>query len=211
MIPFPNWKRFSLRSLFVLMTLCCLVFGLWAAYVNPYRLQANSLAVVNRLQGNAAQSPAQGPGWQRWLVTAFLGDDAFVRVTEVDLANRKVDDDSLRSLAGLVYLRKLALDYTPVTHNGVAALRSMRDLEHLSLRYTKVADRAAEHLAALPNLKTMILTGTEVSDAALDDLAKHDHLSELYIRWTQISNPAAERLAAALPNCAIHHHALTKP
>ena len=59
---FIDWKRFSLRSLFVLMTLLCLVFGTWAAYVNPYRLQANSLAVVNRLQGNAAQSPAEGPG-----------------------------------------------------------------------------------------------------------------------------------------------------
>jgi hypothetical protein len=206
-----DWKRFSLRSLFVLMTLCCLVFGLWAAYVNPYRLQANSLVVVNRLQGNAATSPADGPGWQRWLVTAFLGNDAFVRVTEVDLANREVDDGALGALAGLVHLEKLALDYTRVSDAGVAALRSMRELKHLSLRYTNVSNRAAEQLAALRNLKTMILTGTELSDGAVDDLAKHDQLAELYIRWTQISDSGAERLAAALPKCAVHHHALTRP
>ena len=205
-----HWKRFSLRSLFVLMTLCCLVFGAWAAYVNPYRLQANSLAVVNRLQGNAAQSPARGPGWHRWLITTFLGDNAFVRVTEVDLANRKVDDDALRSLAGLVYLQKLTLDYTPISDNGIAALRSMRDLQHLSLRYTKVSDYAAGHLSESPNLKTIFLTGTKLSDAAVNDLAKHGNVAELYIRWTNISDAGADRLAAALPNAAIHYHALTE-
>ena len=203
-----SWKRFSLRSLFVLMTLCCLVFGLWAAYVNPYRLQANALALVNRLQGNAATSPAEGAAWNRWLVTAFLGDDAFVRVTEVDLAGRKVDDDDLRSLAGLILLKKLALDYTSVTDDGIAALRSMRDLEELSLRYTGVSDRGAAHIAALPKLKTMHLTGTELSDAAVDDLAQHDQLAELFIRWTHITSAGADRLAAALPDCAVHHHAL---
>ena len=102
---FKNWRRFSLRSLFILMTLCCLLFGAWAAYVNPYRHQQRSLAVVNRLQGNTVKAPADGPPWNGWLVTTLLGQDAFMQVTEVELNGKKVTDEELGRLGGLIYLR----------------------------------------------------------------------------------------------------------
>src|SRR5262245_30254305 len=93
-------QRYSLRSMFVLMTVCCLVVGLWSVYVNPYRMQRQSLATVNRLQGSPTLAAAEGPAWNAWLVTRLLGDEAFVRVVEVDLAGKQVNDDALRSLAG---------------------------------------------------------------------------------------------------------------
>lgn len=207
-IRLPNWKRFSLRTLFVLMTLCCLVVGAWSVYVNPYRLQLQSLAAVNRLQGNSAKTGADGPGWHRWLVTTFLGEDAFIYVTHVDLAGRKVDDAALRSLAGLNHLEMLSLDYTQITDAGLATIRSMPKLKDLSLRYTNVADRGAAYLAAAPGLRTVHLTGTKITDAAVNDLAKSSALAEVYIRWTTISNEGAARLVAALPHCAVYHHAL---
>jgi hypothetical protein len=206
-----KWRRFSLRTLFILMTLCCLFFGLWAAYVNPYRLQQQSLAAVNRLQGNSAIAPADGPGWHRWLVTSLLGKDAFVQVTEVDLNNKNADEEALRSLGGLIYIRKLSLDYTPITDDGIATLRSMKKLQNLSLRYTNISDRAAQHIATLPELSNIFLTGTKITDAGVDDLAKLRSIDELYIRWTRISNAGADRLAAALPNCDVFHHALVIP
>jgi hypothetical protein len=207
----PDWKRFSLRTMFVLMTLCCLLVGTWSVYVNPYRLQLQSLAAVDRLQGNSAKTGAEGPAWHRWLVTTFLGEDAFMHVTQVDLANRKVDDNDLRSLSGLTHLEKLSLDYTQISDDGAAALRSMPDLKDLSLRYTTFSDRGAAHLAALPALRSVILTGTKMTDAAVDDLAKHAAMKELFIRWTRITNAGADRLRAALPNCAIYFHALDNP
>ncbi|MCI0332503.1 MAG: hypothetical protein L0228_04695 [Planctomycetes bacterium] len=206
-----NWKRFSLRTLFVLMTLCCMLFGTWAAYVNPYRLQQRSLAVVNNLQGNTGKAPAEGAGWQRWLVTTLLGDDAFQQVTEVDLNGKKIDDETLRSLAGLIYLRKLSLDYTAVTDDSIATLRSMPKLQSISLRYTNVSDRGAEQLATLPELRSAYLTGTKITDAAVPNLAKLGSLEELYIRWTGITNDGADSLATALPRCDVYHHALVTP
>src|SRR4051812_10842629 len=92
----PKWKSFSLRTLFVLMTICCLVVGAWSVYVNPYRRQLQSLAVVNALQGVTAKTGAEGSAWHRWLVTNFLGDEAFMRVTFVDLNGRQVDDAALQ-------------------------------------------------------------------------------------------------------------------
>jgi hypothetical protein len=210
-IRLPNWKRFSLRTLFVLMTVCCLLVGAWSVYVNPFRLEQQSLATVNRLQGNAAKTRAEGPGWQRWLVTTFLGDDAFVHVTQVDLSGTRVDDKELPLLSGLTHLEKLNLDNTEITDDGTTVLRAMPALKELSLRYTNVSDRTAAHLAALAALQTVTLTGAKITDAAVDDLAKHAALKELYIRWTRITNPGADRLRAALPNCAIHFHALADP
>jgi len=203
-----NLKRFSLRTLFVLMTTCCVGIGLWSAYVNPYRLQAQSLAEVRRLNGNFTTSPAKAVGVHRWLVTTLVGEDAFAHVTTVDLAGKKVDDNVLQSLAGLIYLRELRLDYTAVTDNGILALRSMKRLRQLSLRYTSLSDPVVPQFAAFPKLETLLLTGTKISDAALADLAKLGGLSQLFIRWTNITNPGAEKLSATLPNCAIYHHAL---
>jgi hypothetical protein len=203
-----RWKRFSLRTMFVLMTLVCVIVGAWSMYVNPYRLQMQSLAAVDRLQGNSAKTAAEGPKWQRWLVTTFLGDEAFVRVTEVDLAGKQVDDAALRAISGLTHLEKLTLDNTQITDNSAGILRSMPALKSVSMRYTNISDRCAAQLAVLPNLHSATLTGTKITDAAVDDLAKQHALKELYIRWTKITNKGAARLAAALPKCAVYYHAL---
>ncbi|HVT29164.1 MAG TPA: hypothetical protein VHE81_14205, partial [Lacipirellulaceae bacterium] len=206
--PIP-WKRFSLRSLFVLMTLCCFVFGLWSVYVNPYRLQLQSLAAVNRVNGQSTPAPAEGPPWQRWLVTTLLGNDAFVRITEVNLANRRpVGDDVLRSLTGLRSLEQLTLDYTQITDDGLASLQSLHALHDLSLRYTNVSDRGARYLSTLPNLQHLTLTGTKISDAGADELARLKQMQSMYIRWTRISDNGAERLRQALPECKVFHNAL---
>ena len=103
----PRWKSFSLRTLFVLMTLCCLVIGAWSVYVNPYRVQSQSLGVVNRLQGTYVLTTIDGHPWQRWLVTTLLGEEAFVTRTSVNLSGRK--STMSRAIAsGLVFLQELA-------------------------------------------------------------------------------------------------------
>ena len=205
---FPNWKRFSLRSLFVLMTLCCFAFGVWGAYVSPYRLQMQSLVALNRLEGSSKPVADEGPGWQRWLVTKLLGDEAFVRIEAVDLSNRKVTAKDLRSLSGLCFLKTLFLDYTKVTDDSLGTLRSMPGLRNLSLRYTNISDPGVKHISALSNLRNVTLTGSKISDGAIDDLARLKQLNTLFIRWTRITSAGAERLQKELPNCEIYHHSL---
>lgn len=207
---FTRWKSFSLRSLFVLMTLCCIVVGVWSVHVNPFRVQRQSLAAVYRLNGTAQQESAKGSAFKQWLVTKSLGEDAFVHVTEVDLRGKNVDDAALAELAGLWQLEILKLDGTKITDDGMRILLSMPRLKELHLRHTNLSDRAAATLAALPQLETVYLTGTKMTDASVDELAKRTTMTTAYIRWTQISNEGAARLAAALPHCAVYHHALVQ-
>jgi Leucine Rich repeat len=201
-----RWKSFSLRALFVLMTVCCVVLEIWSAYVNPYRRQAQSLAEVQRLQGASTIDPAEGPAWQRWLIMTMLGEKAIVRVVKVDLTRRKVTDDDLTSIAGLTFLRELKLDYTNVTDDGIAALDSLRKLTDLSLRYTALSDHGLKSLGDLPHLQKLTATGTQITDAAADDLARLKTLSELYIRWTRITHSGADQIEKRLPNCAVYFH-----
>jgi Leucine-rich repeat (LRR) protein len=112
-------------------------------------------------------------------------------------------------MSGFVNLRKLSLDYTQFSDASVSTLRYMPRLEAVSLRYTNISDRGAEHLAALPSLRTAYLTGTKISDDAVPNLSQLSSLDELYIRWTGITNNGADKLAAALPDCDVFHHALT--
>jgi hypothetical protein len=205
-----NWRRFSLRTLFVLTTLVCLAAGMWSAIVNPYRVQLQSLAAVNRLHGTVVEETPDRPAWHRWLVTSFLGKDAYFHVTFVDLAGCQVDDSAARSLSGLGFLHKLNLDNTQITDEGAAVLRSMPLLQELSLRFTKVGDGAATCLASAPSLSIVYLTGTQTSDAAINTLAENRNLAQLYIRWTKITNAGATKLAAALPKCAVNYHALAE-
>ncbi|MCC7476541.1 MAG: hypothetical protein IT425_14210 [Pirellulales bacterium] len=206
-----RWTRFSLRTLFALMTLVCIVVGLWSVYVNPFRMQLQALASVQHLQGNATTTAATGPGWQRWLVVTMLGDEGYARVTSVDLRGCKVDDQSLGSLAGLRYVEVLQLDRTLITDDGLSAFLSMPHLRELHLRYTPITDRAAPLLAQLQNLKSVHLTGTKLTDLAVKDLSKLRNLETLFIRWTRITDPAAAQLAANLPDCAVYHHSLSQP
>jgi hypothetical protein len=192
------------------MTVLCMLFGVWAVYVSPYRAQQRSLAVVSRLQGgDVIRAPADGPAWQAWLVTTMLGPDAFQRIEHVDLSHRKLTDDDLGQLSGLVHLRSISLDHTPISDAGVAVFRSLPRLEKVSLRYTKITDAGIEHLSNVHGLRAAMLTGTNITDAGAAALAKNAELSQLYIRWTRITKAGAAKLAAALPGCAIYHYAVS--
>jgi Leucine rich repeat len=207
--PSARWRRFSLRSLFLLVSVCCLLLGGWSFYIDPFRMQAHSLAVAVRQQGDVVVVPASGPPWCRWIVAKMLGPDAFVEVVKLDLSRRPVDDAALRSLGGLIYLEKLDLDYTQITDASIPVLSSMPNLMSLSLRYDNLSDSSAPTLVKLANLQSLHLTGTHLSDSAVADLSRLPALNELYIRWTQISKAGAERLATSLPKCAVYFDALS--
>lgn len=207
---FTSWKRFSLRGLFVLMSVCCVVLGrLWSAYVNPYRRQAQSIAVLRRLPSDLTINPADGPAWQRWLVTTMLGEDTYVKVEAIALRGPRIDDDVMRELSGLHQLKSLVLEQTQVTDAGLSAVRSMRDLETLSLAYSLVTDRGIAELQSLPKLADLKLTGTQITDATVPELAKLPAAKVFFIRWTRISDVGADQLQAAAPQCAVYHQALS--
>jgi hypothetical protein len=207
--PGPNfWKRFSLRGLFVLMTLCCLIMGMWSVFVEPFRRQAKSIATLSRSPVELTVLPAEGAAWQRWLVNTFLGEGAFVRVEGVELRGPAINDDVMNELAGLRQLQSLTLEQTQVTDAGLAVLRSMPHLQDLSLTYSLATDRSIDELKQLPRLANLKLTGTQITDASVPELAEFPALQTVFLRWTQVTDAGAEKLRELAPRCTVYHHQL---
>jgi hypothetical protein len=203
-----HWKRFSIRTLLLLISLIGVVFGIGTICIDEYRQQARSLAVVQRLQGRVEFIPAHGPAWQRWLVTTMLGNESYAEVNIVDLSGKSVDDAMLQQLAGLRFLRELTLDRTQITDAGMDALRSFPRLRSLSLRFTGISDKSTTVIRDLSNLLWLYLTHTRISDSSIGNLAKLKQLDELYVRWTNITDAGAEELKRVLPGCSVFHHRL---
>lgn len=202
------WQRFSIRTLILSVSFICVLLGVSAAYIDDYRQQSRSLAVVDRLQGRAEIIPANGPALQRWLVTRMLGSNAYVQVILVDLSDKEVDDEVLASLGGLIHLRTLALDRTDVTDAGLPTLSQLPKLMSLSLRFTNVSDEGLVVVADLPNLGWLYLTRSRITDASIDQLVTLKNLKELYIRWTNVTDAGAGRIRRELPQALVFHHRL---
>lgn len=198
-------KRFSIRSLLIATGLLCVLLGCWSAYVQPYRNQAASLAQLDRLGAATSSVGADGPAWQRWLVEAFAGPEAFVEVRTADLRGIKVVGEQFETLRGLIFLESLRLDRTPLADDNVNAIGQLMRLNSLSIAYTKVTDRGFRTLASLPRLEKIYLTGVPITDASLIEMVEMPSVREFYIRWTKISDEGAERLRRQLPKCEVHH------
>jgi hypothetical protein len=205
-----SWKRFSLRGMFVLTTVVCVGLGLWSVYLQPFRTQATSVAALNKYDASFTASPADGPAWQRWLVTQVLGKDAFVRVDGVALSDTRFDDQAATALVGLPYLRRLNLERTQISDAGLASIASLPRLEELSLAYTRMTDQGVPMLRQLPKLADLKLTGTAISDASVSELIRLPAIRMLYVRWTSLTNEGAKKLTVSLPNCEVHYQARRK-
>lgn len=198
--------RFSMRTLLVLMSVCCVAMGAWTVYVQPYRAQSASLAHVLELGGTVQSVSANGPAWQRPLVESMVGSKQFIHVEKVDFRGLRVSAADVSALSGLRYLKSLYLDRAEVNDGNIGALAAMTALEDLSLVYTQISDSGLSRLAGLTKLRTLYLTGVPITDASVPTLAARPSLRELYIRWTKISSDGALRLVESLPECAVHHH-----
>lgn len=78
-------------------------------------------------------------------------------VTWLSLANTKVTDGGLKTVAGLPKLTRLHLDNTQIGDAGLTHLVNLEHLEYLNLFNTKVTDEGLKQLASLKNLQKVFL------------------------------------------------------
>ena len=170
--PRRRWFSFSLRSLFVLVTLAAIPVG-WVAYER--RQSQHEMQIAEELKGIGAgvvvdvgglfdlpdptnpMQPAKTSSWWREALSALCGP----RIRTLDVSTYRLFSD-LSPLAKLKCVRYLVLDDTQVS--DLTPLAGLQDLEWLSLERTPVADLSP--LARLTKLKCVHL---DVVDADTSD------------------------------------------
>jgi len=216
-----RWLTYSLRSLFVLVTV--MAFGLaWVAHERRQSQREAQIADELRALGatvefarlfdvpNDAKS-TDSPEEQSWWRTA-LGELLGPRVVSVREYRGELTD--LSPLTHLKHLKVLFLERRP---DGLIWL-----LEQVVPTRTRVRDLSP--LAALKNLKWLQLNSTEVSDlsplAGLENLQQIDlnctpvsvlaplsglnKLDLLTLYSTKVSKEQVQMLQRSLPNCSIY-------
>lgn len=211
--------RYSLRTLLVLMTLVCIVCGMWLNRAIRQRTAVRRFYELTDARGgtSSGDSPVtmgyryQGkneyykpiiPKWQHPLRDA-IGEEAFGEVTGVQLMNTAVTNDDLRHLAALPDIEYIHLGNTKITDAGLLHLRSCPKLNMLTLDGTPITDNSAAELTRYQDLTSLSLSGTKITDAGLEHLAKLPKLKELWLRGTSITDAGYKKLEAALPECHI--------
>ena len=91
-----HWFQFSLRTLLVAVTLVAGLLVAWRAYVEPYRRQRETMALIKELGGKYTTEPG-GPEWMR----DWFGADNFQNIVLVDVADCDDPEKYLGQIASL--------------------------------------------------------------------------------------------------------------
>ncbi len=203
--PAPNkrrWLRFSLKTIFVLVTLYCV----WLAIVTLQahkqqravkRIQALHGAVAFAFEldekGNWKQNPQ--PFVPAWIRNA-LGEDYFRRVAIVNFDEGSDPTDvDLRVLEGLTDVQQLTLsNRKKITDAGLAHVTGLAHLNVLVLDGTNVTGPGLRHLRGLDQLEGLTFASTPLSDDGLAHLAALSNLKWLHLSDTMITDDGLRHL-----------------
>ena len=107
---------------------------------------------------------------------------------ELDFSGRKLTNEQLKYLGGVICLKKLNLRDTQITDAGLEHLRSLPALQILDLSETAITDEGLKIVAAYPRLTNLALQRTRVSDAGVLHLQPLRNLACLDLGNTSITD-----------------------
>ncbi len=202
--PKLHWWQFSLRSLFVFITLLAIGLGSMVSSAERQRRAVRAIWDAGGSVEYEAASEHQGfihaPVWLQTIV----GEDYFNAVIHANLDYTHISDAGLEPLKGLVSLESLSLAGTKIGDAGLKHLKGLTSLKLLGLQDTNISNAGLEHLKGLASLQELYLHNTQIGDAGLEQLQGLAALQELRVWNTNTSDPGLAKLKTKLPNCYIY-------
>ncbi len=165
-----RWFRYSLGTLFVLLTLACVAFAWIASTMRAATRQREAVQVFRQANAYVSydcaldDSPFEPPKRRvpRWL-RDWLGDDFFRNVSEVS-GFFHVTDTEMNWIAAFPRLKKLELKLGCVSLSGLKHLRGCTRLEYLEVDDTLLTEEGVKFLSDFSHLKNLRFIRTETSD-----------------------------------------------
>jgi len=169
--PKRRWLQFSLRTLFVVVTVFCVWMGIIAKQARDQKQAVEMIRdmggmVLYQYQVDQFQSsrvilvtdkttdlPFPRPPGPEWL-RRIVGDEYFFTVASIYLDGPHFTDASLLVAGQLTDAKFLRLDNTQITDAGLVNVKGLTNLQMLSLGTTQVTEEGVKQLQqSLPNCR----------------------------------------------------------
>ena len=205
-----RWLSFSLRSVFVILTLLCVLLAIWA---RSARRQEHAMARLSELSeydlalfdyetddmGFYSSDGADGtatPWAPDWLRRA-VGEDYFRTVRTLNLTECKISIDDVALLRNVPHLRTLFLDQNAsLTDEWLSPLADLTELRRLVLWGDGIRGPGLRHIALLPHLDMLQLNDTPLADEGMEFVGQIRTLTELDLSRTRITDHGLELISA---------------
>lgn len=195
-IPKRRWFQFSLKSLWVLITVLCGILGaFWHFVIAPAERQRLAVQTVEGLGGQIHRGSPYDDFWIVGQLRRVLPRDYIDSAGGVFLDNSPAQDQDVARLRGLNQLNSIYIRGTRLTDASAPHLRSLRQLVILDLSGTQITDAGFVELCDLPNMVSLFLDDTEVSDAGLNHLPEQSALQNLSLRNTPVTDAGLVHLS----------------
>lgn len=231
-LSYRKWCQFSLRGIFLTVTIVAALLG-WT--VNEVNVRRRAIATITAADGIISYEYAswserrRARWWERLLGDHYLDrvNEVWLRPTPSALARSDdrlwrslgelrslqslravgspIGDEGLALLSDLVDLRSLDLTATGVTDAGLVHISKMQRLRKLNLSGNKITDAGLTQLRGLTSLEVIRLSGTEITDYSIESLSQLKSLQRAYLIGTRINKAGAMRLSRLLPECNVHY------
>jgi Leucine-rich repeat (LRR) protein len=221
--PNRRWFTFSLRTLFVLVTIICVWLGF---KVEAARRQKEAVEAILKAGGwvlfdyqvlpadkippgtaamidsdlqlvSAMYDPNAlpcGPNWLRNL----LGNDCFRNVAEANISLAKAPKDAIDRIAGLPQLKCLILDAVEddcrIQDEDLVVLGKLNQLERLRLAGNHINGAALAHVCNPGRITHLDLCDTRIDDAGMAQIGKMTNLESLCLDSTRITDAGLAQL-----------------
>ncbi len=200
--PRRRWLRFSLRFLFISISLFAILFGLEINRVRKQRLIAVEIERSGGFGGYSCRFTIPFRGGDLFSAGWFEGEhvprtylDDLRKFSQEYLCNIRVfggrlvaTDNSISLLRQLPNQDWLDLKGSGITDVGAKRLSKMKTLVDLQLYETRITDDGLSDLATMDNLVQLMVSGTGITDAGLKEVSRMAHLTSLGIGSNEISD-----------------------
>lgn len=198
--------QYSLRTLFVVVSISAVLsyYGAW--FVNGHTRQASMTKVCQwgahvryhheyNAQGDLTNDDPPGPSWLR----SILGEHFFSSPHSLDLLITNdpspVPDEIVDLIGDMEPLQELTLGNHRITEKQMLAICRLHNLRVLDLNFAGVTDVGAKHLGRLSRLNALGLGCSEITNKGVAELQHLTELRTLGISSTELTDDVAPSLS----------------
>ena len=232
------WKnmiryQYSLRTLMVGVTLCCVLFACAAGLIRSIRREAKSLAMQHEMrielehEGATVWTTSCKSYLLEWfapqhpteeiVAIAFEGAEVtdgnlavlercrgLSKLATLSIRRCNLSDSALKHLVELRQVRRLDLSDTSISGEGLTYLRGMNKLWWLCLNNTAIDDESLRHIGELENLAVLEVSRTRVCGRGFQHLLGLTHLTYISASGNRLSDEGLRYLGQLRTVTTLH-------